>query len=268
MTDSPLIGISTYRQNADWSTWKGVHADILPSAYADSVVAVGGVAVLVPPLGSPDAAHAVVARLDGLIIAGGADVNPARYGAVPDAAVSAWFDDRDASELWLLEAARAVGLPVLGICRGMQVMAVQAGGALIQHLPNAVGHSLHSGDDNRYGHIAVTINPGHRISALVDPTLIAPCHHHQSVATYPGFVATAWDSDGVLEAMETEGERFELAVQWHPETGPDKGLFAGLVAAARTRAAGQFEAGILTKSAPASVVQSIAITVPNSSPSS
>ena len=233
MTEIPLIGITTYRQDADWSSWKGIEADILPTAYAESVVAVGGVAVLVPPVDSAEAARAIVGRLDGLIIAGGADVNPARYGAVPDAAVTRWYDDRDASELWLLDAAHDAALPVLGICRGMQLMAVHAGGALIQHLPDAVGHARHAGDGNEYGDIPVTVEPGHRISSLVDPAFIAPCHHHQAVTSHPGYVGTARDSDGVLQAMEAEGERFELAVQWHPETSRDKGLFAGLVTAAR-----------------------------------
>jgi putative glutamine amidotransferase len=231
----PLVGISTYRQDADWSSWKSVVADIIPAAYAESVAAVGAAAVLVPPVESADAARAIVGRLDALIIAGGADVNPLRYGAAPDAAVTRWYDDRDASEMWLLDAARDVSLPVLGICRGMQIMAVHAGGALIQHLPDALGHALHSGLGNEYGEIPVNVEPGHRISALVDPTLIAQCHHHQAVASHPGFVATARDSDGVLQAMESDGDRFELAVQWHPETGQDKGLFAGLVAAARAR---------------------------------
>ncbi len=235
LSELPVIGISTYRQPADWSSWKGVAADILPSAYAESITAVGGVPMLIPPVASADAARAILARLDGLIIAGGADVNPERYGATPDAAVTRWYDDRDASEFWLLDAAREAELPVLGICRGMQVMAVHAGGALIQHLPDSVGHARHGGDGNTYGDIPVAVKASYRISALVDPTIIAPCHHHQSVASHPGFVATAWDSDGVLQAMESEGERFELAVQWHPETGREKGLFAGLVAAARAR---------------------------------
>lgn len=233
MTDAPLIGISTYRQEADWSSWKGVPADILPTVYAESVAAVGGIPVLIPPVDSAEAANAIVGRLDGLIIAGGADVNPARYGATPNAAVTRWYDDRDASELWLLDAARDAALPVLGICRGMQIMAVHSGGTLIQHLPDSVGHSRHAGTGNDYGGIPVTVEAGHRVSSLVDPVFIAPCHHHQSVATHPGFVGTAHDSDGVLQAMESEGKRFELAVQWHPETSSDKGLFGGLVAAAR-----------------------------------
>jgi putative glutamine amidotransferase len=229
----PLIGISTYRQDADWGSWRGVPADLLPASYARSVTASGGVPVLIPPVQSAAEANAIVQRLDGLVIAGGTDLNPARYGQVPDAAVTTWADDRDASELWLLDAAAECRLPVLGVCRGMQVMAVRAGGSLIQHLPDRVGHSGHSGIPNGYLGVEVVVQPGHRISALIDSELTVPCHHHQAVDRHPGFIATAHAADGVLEAMESDGDRFEVAVQWHPETGADKGLFAGLVAAAQ-----------------------------------
>jgi putative glutamine amidotransferase len=231
----PLIGISTYRQPADWGTWQRVPADLLPSSYAQSVSAAGGVPVLIPPLDSADAARAVIARLDGLIIAGGADLNPALYAQAADSSVIAWYDDRDASEMWLLDAAAERELPVLGICRGMQLMAVRAGGALIQHVPDAVGHDGHSGSASGYTDIEVNVLPGHRISALVAPTLRVPCHHHQAVGSHPGFVATAAAADGIVEAMESDGDRFEVAVQWHPETGADKALFDGVVAAARRR---------------------------------
>jgi putative glutamine amidotransferase len=228
-----MIGISTYRQPADWSSWKGVRADLLPAAYAESVAAAGGAPVLIPPVASAASAHAVIVRLDGLIISGGADVNPARYGETPDENVSVWYEDRDASELWLLDAAKDVSLPVLGICRGMQLMAVHAGGRLVQHLPDLVGHAMHAGSANGYSHLDVTVKPGHRISGLLGPEVIAACHHHQAVASHPGFVGTARDLDGVVQAMESEGERFELAVQWHPETAEDGRLFAGLVVAAQ-----------------------------------
>ncbi|MBN9150440.1 MAG: gamma-glutamyl-gamma-aminobutyrate hydrolase family protein [Cryobacterium sp.] len=228
----PVIGISTYRQPASWSSWEGVTADILPTAYAESVVETGGAPLLVPPVPSLAAAKLLVTRIDGLIIAGGSDVNPARYRQKPHGAVTTWYDDRDASELWLLDAAAPRQLPVLGICRGMQIMAVHAGGSIIQHLPDDVGNSSHSGLGNAYGATNVMIESGHRISALVDPSLIVACHHHQGVSTHPGFVATAHSGDGVLEAMEAEGERFLVGVQWHPETTKDKGLFAGLIAAA------------------------------------
>ncbi|HEV7183134.1 MAG TPA: gamma-glutamyl-gamma-aminobutyrate hydrolase family protein [Leifsonia sp.] len=237
MTDAssaaPVIGITTYRQPADWSSWRQVRADLLPAAYAESIERSGGVAVLVPPVSSPVAAARVLDRLDGLLIAGGADVNPARYGQQPDPNVVAWYDDRDASELWLLQEADARRIPVLGICRGMQLMAVSAGGTLVQHLPDHVGHGRHAGGDSEYEQVAVAVEPGHRISALIGESVLAPCHHHQAVATHPGFTATARDADGVLQAMEAEGERFAVGVQWHPETAKATGLFDGLIEAAR-----------------------------------
>ena len=138
----PLIGLSTYREQARWGVWDQP-ADLLPTTYADAVQRAGGTPVLLPPV-DPAAAPYVVERLDGLVVTGGADVDPGRYGAEPHPRTVSWRSDRDAWELALLDAADARGLPVLGICRGMQVMAVQHGGALDQHLPESVGHETHS----------------------------------------------------------------------------------------------------------------------------
>lgn len=234
---APVIGISCYRQPADWGTWSRVAADLVPADYARSVERAGGVPVLLPVYASAAAAAEAVTRLDGLVLAGGADVNPAVYGQRPDPHVTVWYEDRDQSELWLLEAAGDRELPVLGICRGMQLMAAANGGSLVQHLPDVVGHDTHSGGPSEYADVAVTLEPGHRISQLLEQHVIAPCHHHQAVASHPGFVATAHDADGVLQAMEREGDRFEVAVQWHPETSDDLGLFTGLVEAAREASA-------------------------------
>ncbi|MDP2772920.1 MAG: gamma-glutamyl-gamma-aminobutyrate hydrolase family protein, partial [Nocardioides sp.] len=132
----------------------------------------------------------------------------------------------------LLDAAAAVGLPVLGVCRGMQLMAVHAGGELDQHTPDLVGHEQHSPGGDEFGTVAVDVDPGSRLAGLVGTTLEVSCHHHQSVRTHPGFVAVARADDGTLEAMELTGERFCLAVQWHPETTTDVGLVTGLVRAA------------------------------------
>jgi putative glutamine amidotransferase len=232
--DAPLVGISTYRVPASWAIWQGVTADLLPAAYARAVERAGGVPVLLPAYADEHAARVAVGRLDALILSGGQDVDPHLYGQVPDAAVVGWDDDRDRSESWLLAAADDGDLPVLGICRGMQLMAVAAGGSLVQHLPDLVGSDRHGGHGG-YTPIPVRVEPGHRISQLIPAEIAAPCHHHQSVDRHPGYLATAFSDDGVVHAMEAAGGRFAVAVQWHPETADDPGLFAGLVAAARGR---------------------------------
>jgi putative glutamine amidotransferase len=233
---TPVIGLTTYREQAAWGVWQQP-ADLLPTQYADAVTATGGLPVLLPPVSGVGAADEVVARLDGLVVTGGADVDPARYGAEPHPRTAAWRPDRDAWETALLDAAAAVRLPVLGVCRGMQLMAVHAGGVLDQHTPDLVGHEEHSPGGDEFGSVAVRTAAGSRLAGLVGQTLDVRCHHHQSVRSHPGFSGVAHADDGTLEAMEAPGERFCLAVQWHPETAADIGLLAGLVRAASSYAA-------------------------------
>ena len=228
----PVIGLTTYREQAVWGVWDQ-RADLLPAQYAGAVESVGGIPVLLPPLAAPGAAEAVVARLDGLVISGGADVDPGRYGAEPHPRTAGWRADRDAWELALLDAADAVGLPVLGVCRGMQLMAVHAGGSLDQHTPDLVGHEEHSPGGDTFGTTSVATEPGSRLASLVGDKVTVSCHHHQSVREAPGFRAVAAAADGTLEAIEAPTTRFCLAVQWHPETAADVGLLSGLVDAAR-----------------------------------
>lgn len=228
----PVIGLSVYREDARWGVWSE-RADLLPASYARAVEAAGGIPVLLPPV-EPygDAAVGVLERLDGLIISGGADVDPARYAADPHVTTGAPRVDRDAWELALLDAAGTIGMPVLGICRGMQVMAVHAGGALEQHVPDVVAHEDHSPGGDAYGRIPVRLAAGSRLATLVEAPPTVACHHHQSVRSHPGFEAVGWAADGLLEAIEDPSHLFRLAVQWHPEVDADRGLFAGLVAAA------------------------------------
>ena len=235
---TPVIGLTTYREQAAWGVWDQL-ADVLPAAYAAAVESTGGVPLLLPPVGQAGAADRVVARLDGLVISGGADVDPGRYGAAPHPSTAGWRPDRDAWELALLDAAEAAGLPVLGVCRGIQVMAVHAGGDLDQHTPDVVGHEGHSPGGDRFGSVRVSTVPGTRVAGLVGSDLAVSCHHHQSVRSHPGFVAAARADDGTLEAIESDGDRFCVAVQWHPETAEDVGLLAGLVRAAAAYAAGR-----------------------------
>lgn len=231
---TPLIGLSTYREEAAWGVWRQP-ADLLPTPYARAVEATGGVPVLLPPQ-AVAAAEVVVARLDGLVVSGGADVDPARYDAAPHPRTAGWRPDRDAWELALLDAAETHGLPVLGVCRGMQLMAVHAGGVLDQHTPDLVAHEEHSPGGDAFGTVAVDTVAGTRLAGLVGERLEVSCHHHQSVRTHPGYVASAYAADGTLEAMEASQAPFRLAVQWHPETAADVGLLAGLVRAAASYA--------------------------------
>ncbi|MGA8248941.1 MAG: gamma-glutamyl-gamma-aminobutyrate hydrolase family protein [Nocardioides sp.] len=228
----PVIGLTTYRETARWGVWESV-ADLLHAQYADAVLAAGGVPVLLPPVsGGAVAAEAVVARIDGLVVSGGADVDPGRYGEEPHPQTVTWREDRDAFETALLQAADTAGLPTLGVCRGMQLMAVAAGGTLHQHTPDLVGHENHNPGEDVFGATPVATAEGSRVRALVGDRLEVGCHHHQTVVSHPGFIATAWAADGSLEAMERPGPRFCLGVQWHPEVGDDTSIFAGLVAAA------------------------------------
>jgi putative glutamine amidotransferase len=227
----PLIGVTTYREQSRWGIWHE-QADVLHAVYSRSIEAGGGVAVLLPP-GDPSGAESVAARIDGLIIAGGADVDPTRYDAEPHERTVGWREDRDAWELAMLDAAAAAGLPVLGICRGMQVMAVHAGGTLDQHVPEIAGHEEHSPGGAEFGVIDVDVVPGTLLGRAVGDKGSVHCHHHQSVREHPGFVASAHAADGVLEAMEDPSRPFWLAVQWHPERIEDAGLFRALVEAAR-----------------------------------
>jgi putative glutamine amidotransferase len=229
----PVIGLSTYRERALFGVWHTT-ADVLHAQYADAILAAGGIPVLLPPAsGSAEVAHEVVARLDGLVVTGGADVGPHRYGQEPAPQTLSWREDRDTWELALLQAAEATGLPALGVCRGMQLMAVAAGGALHQHTPELVGHEEHNPGADTFGDTRVTTAEGSTVHGLLGESVRVGCHHHQSVASHPGFTATAWADDGSLEAMELPGDRFCLAVQWHPEVSDDARLFEALVDAAR-----------------------------------
>lgn len=230
-----MIGISTYLEPSSWGHWSDVPAALIPHHYVEKVERAGGVAVLIPPRLDADSdwANAVLGRLDGLILAGGVDVEPARYGQDPHPSVQASRQDRDAAELSLATASAELDLPVLGICRGMQVMAVAAGGTVEQHVPDRVGHNGHAPAPATYGSHRVRIQPGSRLGELLGTEVDVPSYHHQSVADHPGYRPTAWDpDDGTLEGMEDSSARFRLAVQWHPEVSDDIRLFQALVTAA------------------------------------
>ncbi|WP_037606564.1 gamma-glutamyl-gamma-aminobutyrate hydrolase family protein [Streptacidiphilus rugosus] len=234
----PLIGITTYVAPASWGVWRDTPADLVPRRYPAFVQSGGGLATLLPPDDHPAAAAEAVARLDGLIIAGGPDVAPDRYGApahphtqipTPESRV------RDAWELACIDAALDRGLPLLGVCRGMQLLNIALGGDLTQHLPDLLNGSLeHSPVPGVYGRHAVTALPDTRTAAILGTEkLDVPTYHHQGVARLGrGLRASAHAFDGTVEAVEGEGPGFLLAVQWHPEQGDDFRLARALVDAA------------------------------------
>ena len=231
----PLIGISTYlEQSVRWGVWD-LPAAVLPAGYHRLVQRVGGTAALLPP-DDPARAAAVVGRLDGLVIAGGPDVEPARYGAEPHLRTGPAHRERDAWELALIEAALAAGTPLLGICRGMQLLNVALGGTLTQHLPDTVGHDGHTGTPGVFGRHLVTPVARTRLGALLTEATAVPTYHHQALDRLGrGLLACAYAEDGTPEAVEPEtGDGFVMAVQWHPEAGDDLRIMTALVAAARS----------------------------------
>jgi putative glutamine amidotransferase len=240
MIDQPVIGISSYAQQARWGAWD-LPAILLSRRYTDMVAAAGGLPVLLPPTRG---VAGVLGRLDGLILSGGGDVDPARYGAVRSDATGPANPARDEAELALARQALAARLPLLGICRGLQVINVALGGTLHQHLPDLVGHDGHSPEVAGYGTHKVSVAAGSQLSAVLGRTDAAvPTHHHQAIDQLgTGLVATAWTDDGVIEAVEfaateagSAAGRFMLAVQWHPEAGDNLSLFTSLIEAARQR---------------------------------
>jgi putative glutamine amidotransferase len=229
----PLIGLTTYCEPVSWGVWRDVPAALVPQAYVDALRGAGARVVLIPPEREPTPAETaeLVEGLDGLVIAGGADVDPARYGQQAHAVLQPPRPDRDDLELALVRAAVSADLPLLGVCRGMQVMAVAAGGVLEQHLPDVVGHAGHCPVPGEYATHAVRTAQGSRLRSVLGDRVDVPTYHHQGVAAHPGYVATAWTDDGVVEGIEAPSARFRVGVQWHPEVGADPRLFEALVLA-------------------------------------
>jgi putative glutamine amidotransferase len=216
-----VIGLCAAVERARWSVWDD-EAVLLPRGYAEAVQRAGGLAVMLPP--DPDLRDppSYLAFLDGLILAGGAD-----YGEVPD---------RDAFEIALGLAALDADLPLLGVCRGMQLMNLARGGTLIEHLPDVLGHEDHRLVPGAFGDHDVRLADGSLAArAAGELTHATKSHHHQGVDRIgEGFEVTGWATvDELPEALEDPSRRFALGVQWHPEADVEAREIAALVDAAR-----------------------------------
>jgi putative glutamine amidotransferase len=227
-----VIGLTTYLEQAKQGVWD-VRAAFLPQQYFDAVTASGGVAVLLPPQPEPDAAApAVLDGLDGLILTGGLDVQPELYGAARHPLTDPARPDRDAWELALFRGAEERRMPVLAICRGLQLVNVARGGTLHQHLPDALGTERYRIGGGVFATNEVTVDDDSRLAGIVGAgPLDVHSYHHQGVDRLgEGLIVTARTDDGLVQAFETESDQYLVAVQWHPEeNAEDRRLFAGLV---------------------------------------
>jgi putative glutamine amidotransferase len=225
----PIIGITTYVVSATWGVWHDLPTALVPYDYVAAVTLAGGRAVLLPP---DDQDADVLRVLDGLVLAGGADLTPSLYGAEPDQQTVS-TPERDTAEMSLVRGALESDMPILGVCRGMQLLSVAAGGGLHQHLPDLVGHEKHRPAPGVYGEHDARFAPGSRIARLMGDDVAIRCYHHQGVIDAGTLTVTGWAEDGVAEAVEDQDHTFVLGVQWHPEVDRDRRLFGALVEAAR-----------------------------------
>ncbi|GAT74018.1 gamma-glutamyl-gamma-aminobutyrate hydrolase family protein [Microbacterium hydrocarbonoxydans] len=233
-----LIGVTTYLERAQQGVWD-VRAAFLPEQYLTGVTAAGGIALLLPPQ-DPDAADAAIAGMDGLILTGGADVAPELYGEERHPLTDPARVDRDAWELALFRAAERRRIPVLAICRGLQLVNVARGGTLQQHLPESLGTERYRIGGGVFAENQVAVSPGTALAEVLgEGDVRVHSYHHQGIDRLgDGLVAAARSDDGLVQAfVDTSGGHL-VGVQWHPEeNGEDRRLFEDLVSQARAFAA-------------------------------
>jgi putative glutamine amidotransferase len=231
----PVIGICARVAAVTWLNFD-VTATLLPRMYTDLLASVGCTPVLLPL--TPGIGQ-VIGRLDGLLLPGGGDVDPARYGAAPHPKTAGVDASTDAAEFALLEAALRTGVPFLGICRGLQVLNVLRGGTLHQYLPDLTGNATHEPRPGEFGTQQLKLQPGSHLARIFGGgTTEVPCFHHQAIDRLgTGLTATAWAQDGVVEAVEAAGHPFAVGVQWHADKIGDERPFLAFAGAARHAAA-------------------------------
>jgi putative glutamine amidotransferase len=222
----PVIGLTTYAEATRFGV-QDTFSAVLPLAYVHAVHTSGGRAVLITP-DDPDVD--ILDRVDAVIFSGGSDVDPAWYGQTPHPTTSV-RPERDKAEMLLLKAAVARDQPLVGICRGLQLMVVANGGQLHQHLPDVLGHTRHRPVTGpKFGEHAVRLAPGTLSQKILGDEVIVNSYHHQGIADPGGLVASGWcPEDDLIEVAEDPTRTFAIGVQWHPEDTTDFRIFEALV---------------------------------------
>ena len=240
---SPVVGISAALERARWGVWEET-VTLAPRSYATAVQRAGGTAVLLPPDAAAEAdPDRMLELLDALILAGGADIDAGTYGAEPHPETKNTWPERDSFEVALARRALDRDMPLLGICRGMQILNVARGGTLCQHLPDVIGHERHREVAGTFGDHEVRLEPGSLAAEAARAERVGvKSHHHQGVDEVgKGLVVSGHSvDDELIEAIELPERRFALGVIWHPEEDVDDRVIGALVGAARGGARSSF----------------------------
>lgn len=226
----PIIGITCCMREARYSDFVR-HAAILPSAYISMVDKVGGVPMIIPPAGDMTI---LLDSIDGLIVSGGPDISPANYNEEPGPMTTEFYPEQDYSEMGLIERALERDMPLLGICRGMQILSVAHGGRMHQHLDTTPGHEGHGGFFGKSTEHGVVVEGGSQLASIMGDSFTVNSLHHQGVSDAGSLeVSARADHDGLIEGVERKDKKFCLGVQWHPERKGHDLLFSALIRAAR-----------------------------------
>ncbi len=238
---APVVGICAAVERVSWGVWDGYEVTLAPRTYVKALQRAGAIALVLPPdpaaVSDPDL---LLDLVDALLLAGGADIDPSSYGAEAHPETKGTWPERDAFELALTRRALERDMPVLGICRGMQLINVATGGTLDQHLPESIGDGRHRSVAGTFGTHQVRIAPGTlACSAAGTEGLLVMSHHHQGVAKLgEGLKVSGWSADDdIVEAVELPDRSFALGVVWHPEEDEASEIIPALVDAARERVA-------------------------------